>query len=224
MTTPLVTPEPCLVARFADQLPYAVIRPKDCVTQPVRFSDCLERLMTKHLAALFAPLGQIPPLLFTFNLSAGGNSETLSAMRTRGVRRGKRLLARVAEFRREVPITVRAYAPPAMLTRLLVPLGLASVLATLADARRLIPVYANSHGGAAVFAGLLIPLSITSRLTAFTNLRRVVPITVSLDRCSAVRAIDFVPLSGASIFTRLADAWRIAPVFMHIDFRVAILA
>jgi hypothetical protein len=223
MTTTLVTPEPCLVARFTNQLPYAVIRPKDRITQPVRFSNCLERLMPKHLAACFAPLGQIPPLLLTFNLSAGGNGETLSAMRARGVRRGERLLARVTEFRRGVPITVRAYAPPAMLTRLLVPLGLTSILTTFADARGLIPVYANSHGGAAVFAGLLIPLSITSRFTAFTNLWWIIPIMVSLDRCSAVRAIDFVPFSGTSIFTRLANTWRIAPVFMHVDFRVAIL-
>jgi hypothetical protein len=101
--------------------------------------------MTKQLAAVFTTLGQIPALLLAFNLSAGGDGETLSTMSARGVYGSMGLFTRVTVLWSRVPITVSTDASAAFLTRLLVPLGISPCLTAFAGAGWIIPVHGDSH-------------------------------------------------------------------------------
>jgi hypothetical protein len=150
--------------------------------------------MTKQLSAVFTTLGQIPAFLLAFNLSASGDSETLSTMSARGVYGSMGLLTRVTVLWRRVPITVSTDASAAILARLLVPLGLSPCLTAFAGAGWIIPVSVGLNRCATIRTIDFILFGVAVGFTGFANTRRIAPVFMDIDFRIAFSARDRIPL------------------------------
>jgi len=209
-------PKRLLVGRFGDELSDAIVRPVHGFTEERLLPDGLERLVSELLSTFRAFLREVPTVLFAIDLCSHRDRKTAVAVFTLGALRGVLALALVTGFGRVVPIAIRPYCIPAVLTGFVVPLSLSGRFTTLAETGLFVPVFTDVDGGAAFLAGLVVPLGFSGRFTVLAEPRLVVPVSANVDGSAAILARPVVPFGIIGFFALFAEPWRI-PFFEDVD-------